>query len=62
MKTVYQEPTIKVINVQMSNIICGSQDIYSDKGINYGGEDEEGTIEPSAREFDMDDDELLGDE
>lgn len=61
MKTIYQKPTIEVINVQMGYIICGSKDIYSDMDINYGGVDEEGTMEPSSREFDMDDEEL-GDE
>jgi hypothetical protein len=61
MKTVYQKPTIEVLNAQMGYIICGSRDIYSDKDIIYGGVDEEGTMDPSAREFDMDDEEF-GDE
>ena len=59
MKTVYQKPTIEVLNAQMGYIICGS--INSNKDIIYGGVDEEGTMDPSAREFDMDDEEF-GDE
>lgn len=38
-----------VIITEMATMICGSKDITSNKGINYGGVDEEGTKDPSSR-------------
>ncbi len=49
MKKTYMQPSIKAVEIKMTMMVCGSQDIKSDKGIGYGGVDEEGTLEPSAR-------------
>lgn len=32
-------------------MLCGSQSITSDKGIDYGGVDEEGTKDPASRKY-----------
>lgn len=49
MKKTYMQPQVHVAFIGTTTFICGSQDIKSDKGIGYGGVDEEGTLEPSAR-------------
>lgn len=49
MKRVYIQPTTETVMVRQTMMICGSKDITSDKGIDYGGVDEEGTIDPEAR-------------
>lgn len=45
----YLKPSMVVIITEMATMICGSKDITSNKGINYGGVDEEGTKDPSSR-------------
>ena len=38
-----------VAQVEPLAMICGSKDITSDKGIDYGGVDEEGELDPPSR-------------
>ena len=49
MKNKYITPAIEIEMAEPEMMICGSQDITSDKGIDYGGVDEEGTLEPASR-------------
>ena len=51
MKKTYIQPQLKVKCLDASDFICGSQDITSDQGINYGGVDEGGVKDPDAREY-----------
>ena len=54
------KPSIEVEDTSLVEMICGSKDITSNKGIDYGGVDEEGTKVPDSRyhgEWDDDDDE-----
>jgi hypothetical protein len=51
MKKVYMQPAVVMVQTRPAMMICGSQDITSDKGINYGGVDEEGTKDPSSRRY-----------
>ena len=51
MKKVYMQPAIEMVMTRPATMICGSQDITSDKGIDYGGVDEEGTKDPSSRRY-----------
>ena len=57
MKKIYIQPTCLIVKMGVTSLICGSDDITSAEGINYGGVDEEGLIEPSSRESDGDWDE-----
>ena len=57
MKKIYFQPNIEVVRTLSVNMICGSKDIQSDKGIDYGGVDVEGTKDPSSRRIDNWDDE-----
>ena len=41
------------MSADLASLICGSQDITSDKGIDYGGVDEEGTMDPASRRYDV---------
>lgn len=54
MKKTYIQPSIMTAYIGTMNIICGSQDITSSKGINYGGVDGDGTIDPDSRSYDGD--------
>ena len=49
MKKVYMEPQVVVAEMEMMSVICISNGVTSERGIDYGGVDEDGTIEPSAR-------------
>lgn len=54
MKKYYMKPALKMLEFGTTEMIAGSQDIYTDMGgsnIGYGGVDEGGTIEPAAREY-----------
>ena len=52
MKKTYLQPSIEMANMETEAMICGS--VTSDKGIGYGGVDEEGTKDPaSRRQFDV---------
>ena len=53
MKKKYYKPEIEFLDVDTPSLLCGS--LYSkDRGITYGGEDDEGLLDPSAREFEDD--------
>jgi len=47
------KPAIEEMSADLATLICGSQDITSDKGIDYGGVDEEGTMDPASRRYDI---------
>ena len=49
MKKEYMQPSTEMVMTRTAMMICGSQDITSDQGIDYGGVDEEGTKDPSSR-------------
>ena len=53
MKKGYLKPEIEQMSADLTILICGSQDIYSDKGIDYGGVDEEGTMDPASRRYNI---------
>jgi hypothetical protein len=58
MKKNYIAPSMEITNVKMQLLLEGSNGVYSDSGIKYGGVDEEGTKEPSSRRRNIwDDDE-----
>ena len=48
MKKRYTTPRISVAQVALQRLVCASG-VSSDKGIGYGGVDEGGTMDPSAR-------------
>ena len=52
MKKIYMKPSTEVVETKLTGLICGSNDITTDKGINYGGIDEEGTKDPASRRYD----------
>jgi hypothetical protein len=54
MKKTYQQPSVMVANIRTTIIICGSKGITSDKGIGYGGVDEEGKADPASRRYHRD--------
>ncbi len=43
----YITPEVFVANLDFQNVLCLS-DVTSDKGIGYGGVDEDGSVDPSA--------------
>lgn len=45
MKKTYKQPLIKAIQMRTVRFLCGSQ-IRSNKGMSYGGVDENGEIDP----------------
>jgi len=45
----YVRPCIMVEKMNAAELICVSQGVTSDVGINYGGIDEEGEQDPAAR-------------
>jgi hypothetical protein len=49
MKKIYLQPSTEMVILGTTTIICGSQDITSDNGIDYGGVDEDGTKDPASR-------------
>jgi hypothetical protein len=49
MKKTYLQPSTEMVILGTTTIICGSQDITSDNGIDYGGVDENGEKDPSSR-------------
>ena len=57
MKKTYMQPQIEVAIMRAMSIICGSDDIKSSKGIDYGGVDENGTKDPDSRRVDYWEDE-----
>ena len=49
MKKIYLQPSTEMVSIGTVSMVCDSQDITSDNGITYGGVDEDGTKDPSAR-------------
>lgn len=49
MKKTYLQPSTEMVIIGTTTMICGSQGVTSDKGIDYGGVDEDGTKDPSSR-------------
>ena len=47
----YLKPSTEVVETKLTELICGSKDITSDKSIDYGGIDEEGTKDPASRRY-----------
>lgn len=50
MRKIYIQPINKIVEAETESLICGSDDIHTDQGINYGGVDEGGVKDPDARE------------
>lgn len=50
MKKTYLKPVYRLLDAEPITLICASDDIVSDKGINYGGVDNSGVKDPDARE------------
>ena len=44
------KPSILTVRTTPATMLCGSQDVKSDNGINYGGIDEEGSKDPASRQ------------
>ena len=51
MKKKYMTPTVVVVNIDTKNQLLTIS--AGDKGIDYGGVDEGGTLDPAAREMDL---------
>ena len=49
MKKTYLKPLTEVVIMGKQTIICASDGVTSGKGIGYGGVDEDGEKDPSAR-------------
>ncbi len=53
-KTAYIAPAIKTRIIYIESVLASaSKDVKSNNGIDYGGVDEEGTHEPSAKDDDF---------
>lgn len=57
MKKEYIQPGIVIVQTKLAMMICGSQDVTSDVGIDYGGVDEDGDKDPASRRQNVWDDE-----
>ena len=59
MKKTYMTPEVLTMNVRTTTLMGNSNAINGDtlQGVTYGGIDEEGTKDPSARRFSVWDDE-----
>ena len=54
MKKTYYQPSVMMEDIEPEMIICGSQDITSTgdvDGIEYGGADEDGKLDPASRQL-----------
>ena len=49
MKKTYLQPSTAMVIVRTDIMICVSQGVTSNKGITYGGVDEDGGIDPASR-------------
>ena len=50
MKKTYLKPSTVTVSTELVTIVCQSGgDVSSDKGIGYGGVDEEGSLDPASR-------------
>jgi hypothetical protein len=61
MKKLYLKPCIEEFGSDLTMMLCGSQGITSNKDIDYGGVDNEGTLDPSSRRYDAWDDDETSD-
>ena len=52
MKKIYLGPTTQVVTIDASLILAGSVGVTSTKGIQYGGVDENGSLDPASRRRD----------
>ena len=50
MKRIFIKPMYNIVDTEPELLICGSDDVASEIGINYGGIDEDGVKDPDARE------------
>ena len=53
MKMMYIVPRIKMMGIDTAQILDGSYSITGPEGTSYGGTDEDGNIDPSAKCFDL---------
>lgn len=49
MKKTYLEPNTQVVTIDAGVILAGSVGVTSTKGIQYGGVDEDGSLDPASR-------------
>ncbi len=49
MKKTYLKPTTEVVKLGTTMMVCTSDGVTSEKGIGYGGVDEEGQKDPASR-------------
>jgi len=51
MKKIYLQPSFVMVETNLNSMICGLQGVTSEKDIDYGGVDEEGTKDPASRRY-----------
>lgn len=51
MKKIYLQPSFVMVETNLNSMICVSQGVTSEKDIDYGGVDEEGTKDPASRRY-----------
>ncbi len=49
MKKTYQQPSMMMVSLRATTMICASYGINSANGIEYGGVDNSGILDPSAK-------------
>ena len=49
MKKTYLQPLTEVVRMGTWNFICASEGVTSNNGIDYGGVDEDGELDPASR-------------
>ena len=49
MKKTYIQPFTEIVRMVISSIICTSGGVKSNNGIDYGGVDEDGELDPASR-------------
>ena len=49
MKKTYIQPLTEVVRMGTWNFICASEGVTSNNGIDYGGVDEDGELDPASR-------------
>ena len=49
MKKTYIQPLTEVVQMGTWNFICASKGVTSNNGIDYGGVDEDGELDPASR-------------
>ena len=51
MKKTYLQPSAEMDNMETESMICSSPGVTSDRGIGYGGVDEDGSLDPASRRY-----------